>query len=113
MLLAFAREVQEKGVFAKRRVNLLLKWSATLSINKAREFRWNGHVDSFQSIVDAFDKFVVNYEDTNGNSKKFDLFDTKSEISVLMNLNVTIKTSAVYALIKDHFDTFLAKRYNA
>lgn len=33
-------------------------WSATLSINKARKFGWNGHIDSFQSFTDAFAKFV-------------------------------------------------------
>lgn len=33
-------------------------WSATLSINKARKFGWTGHIDSYQSLVDAFDKFV-------------------------------------------------------
>ncbi|KAK5547509.1 hypothetical protein LTR46_012010, partial [Exophiala xenobiotica] len=33
-------------------------WSATLSINKARKFGWTGHIDSFQSLTDAFDKFV-------------------------------------------------------
>jgi len=33
-------------------------WSATLSINKARKFGWTGHIDSYQSLTDAFDKFV-------------------------------------------------------
>ncbi|CZS77703.1 unnamed protein product [Fusarium graminearum] len=33
-------------------------WSATLSINKAREFGWTGHIDSFKSLKDAFDSFV-------------------------------------------------------
>jgi hypothetical protein len=62
---------------------------------------------------DAFDKFVINYEDATGNVKKFDLFDTKSEIAVLIDLNKTIKTSAIYKLIKDEFDIFLNNRYNA
>ena len=62
---------------------------------------------------DAFDKFVINYQDADGNVKKFDLFNTKSEISVLINLNQTIKTTAVYELIKDDFDKFLYNRYNA
>lgn len=33
-------------------------WSATLSVNKAREFGWTGHIDSFVSMKDAFDSFV-------------------------------------------------------
>jgi nucleoside-diphosphate-sugar epimerase len=32
-------------------------WSATLSMNKARRFGWAGHIDSYQSFVDTFDKF--------------------------------------------------------
>ncbi|KAH7355200.1 hypothetical protein BKA65DRAFT_235892 [Rhexocercosporidium sp. MPI-PUGE-AT-0058] len=33
-------------------------WSATLSISKAREFGWNGYIDSYKSFTDAFEKFV-------------------------------------------------------
>ena len=33
-------------------------WCATLSINKARKFGWAGHLDSFDSITRAFDKFA-------------------------------------------------------
>lgn len=33
-------------------------WCATLSINKARKFGWKGHMDSFDSITQAFDKFT-------------------------------------------------------
>ncbi|QHS56936.1 hypothetical protein GWR56_15790 [Mucilaginibacter sp. 14171R-50] len=62
--------------------------------------------------ADAFDKFVLNYEDKDGNAKRFDLFDTKSEISVMINLTSTIKTTDIYKLIKDGFDTFLKNRYN-
>jgi len=32
-------------------------WSATLSFNKAREFGWTGHRDSYKSITHAFDQF--------------------------------------------------------
>ncbi|MDB5135127.1 MAG: hypothetical protein JWP37_1730 [Mucilaginibacter sp.] len=62
---------------------------------------------------DAFDKFVINFQDASGDVKKFDLFNTKSEISIPINLNQTIKPSAVYELVKVHFDTFLNDRYNA
>lgn len=34
-------------------------WTATLSINKARRFGWNGHVDSYKCFTDTFDKFVA------------------------------------------------------
>ncbi|KAH7139919.1 hypothetical protein B0J13DRAFT_639028 [Dactylonectria estremocensis] len=33
-------------------------WCATLSINKAREFGWTGHLDSFTSFTNAFESFV-------------------------------------------------------
>ncbi|KAI0184876.1 hypothetical protein EV127DRAFT_485679 [Xylaria flabelliformis] len=32
-------------------------WSATLSVNKARQYGWTGHIDSYQSFVDTFEKF--------------------------------------------------------
>lgn len=32
-------------------------WSSPLSINKARKFGWMGHLDSFDSFVDAFTRF--------------------------------------------------------
>ena len=32
-------------------------WSATLSINKARKLGWTGHMDSYDSFVDAFKEF--------------------------------------------------------
>lgn len=62
---------------------------------------------------DAFDKFVINYQDTDGNVKKFDLFDTKSEVEVMINLTQTVKTADIYKLIKVDFDTFLTNRYHA
>ncbi|KAL2204761.1 hypothetical protein CC79DRAFT_1386556 [Sarocladium strictum] len=34
-------------------------WNATLSINKAREFGWTGHIDSYKSFTDAFDMFIT------------------------------------------------------
>jgi nucleoside-diphosphate-sugar epimerase len=32
-------------------------WAGTLSINKARKFGWTGHIDSFESFIDAFKSF--------------------------------------------------------
>jgi hypothetical protein len=61
---------------------------------------------------DAFDRFVVNYQDKDGNPKKFDLLSTKSEITMEIDLNKTIKTTAIYELIKKDFDNFLFNRYS-
>jgi hypothetical protein len=33
-------------------------WSATLSINKVKRLGWNDHIDLYQSLVHAFEKFV-------------------------------------------------------
>ena len=33
------------------------RWTATLSINKARCFGWNGHMDSYKCYIETFDKF--------------------------------------------------------
>ncbi|KAH8893970.1 hypothetical protein GQ53DRAFT_717713 [Thozetella sp. PMI_491] len=33
-------------------------WSATLSINKARELGWTGHIDSYKSFIHAFERFA-------------------------------------------------------
>lgn len=35
-------------------------WSATVSINKARRFGWTGHVDSYESFIQTFEKFKKN-----------------------------------------------------
>lgn len=32
-------------------------WSATLSVNKARKFGWTGHIDSYRSFIETFDRF--------------------------------------------------------
>jgi nucleoside-diphosphate-sugar epimerase len=32
-------------------------WSVVLSINKARKFGWNGHIDSYDGFVNTFKKF--------------------------------------------------------
>jgi hypothetical protein len=61
---------------------------------------------------DAFDRFVVNYQDKDGNPKKFDLLSTKSEITMEIDPNKTIKTTAIYELIKKDFDSFLSNRYS-
>ncbi|KAH7069579.1 hypothetical protein BKA63DRAFT_545243 [Paraphoma chrysanthemicola] len=53
-----AKATWESGTWAYQDWVFQRTWSATLSINKARRFGWNGHLDSYQSLTDAFDKFV-------------------------------------------------------
>ena len=53
-----AKTTWESGTWAFQDWVFQRTWSATLSINKARKFGWTGHIDSYQSLVDAFDKFV-------------------------------------------------------
>ncbi|KAH7563843.1 hypothetical protein BM1_00890 [Bipolaris maydis] len=53
-----AKATWESGTWAFQDWVFQRTWSATLSINKARKLGWTGHIDSFQSLTDAFDKFV-------------------------------------------------------
>ncbi|KAH7070073.1 hypothetical protein FB567DRAFT_613289 [Paraphoma chrysanthemicola] len=53
-----AKATWESGTWAFQDWVFQRTWSATLSINKARRFGWNGHLDSYQSLTDAFEKFV-------------------------------------------------------
>ncbi|RZK17830.1 MAG: hypothetical protein EOO43_13110 [Flavobacterium sp.] len=57
--------------------------------------------------MDAFDSFVVKYEDKEGNEETFNLFKGKKEI----NLNIeiaTIKNRDLYPIIKPDFDQFIS-----
>jgi nucleoside-diphosphate-sugar epimerase len=53
-----AKATWESGTWAFQDWVFQRTWSATLSINKARKFGWQGHIDSYQSLTDAFEKFV-------------------------------------------------------
>jgi nucleoside-diphosphate-sugar epimerase len=53
-----AKETWDAGTWSYQDWVFQRTWSATLSINKARRFGWAGHIDSYQSLTDAFDKFV-------------------------------------------------------
>lgn len=53
-----AKATWDSGTWAFQDWVFQRTWSATLSINKARRLGWNGHIDSYQSLVDAFQKFV-------------------------------------------------------
>ncbi|KAL2070818.1 hypothetical protein VTL71DRAFT_13844 [Oculimacula yallundae] len=52
-----AKSTWDAGTWAYQDWVFQRSWSATLSINKAREYGWNGHIDSFKSFTDAFQKF--------------------------------------------------------
>ncbi|KIX92748.1 uncharacterized protein Z520_11600 [Fonsecaea multimorphosa CBS 102226] len=53
-----SKQTWDAGTWAYQDWVFQRTWSATLSINKARKFGWTGHIDSYQSLTDAFDKFV-------------------------------------------------------
>lgn len=53
-----AKATWESGTWAFQDWVFQRTWSATLSINKARSYGWQGHIDSFQSLTEAFDNFV-------------------------------------------------------
>lgn len=53
-----AKGTWDKGTWAFQDWVFQRTWSATLSVNKARRMGWNGHIDSYRSLVDAFEKFV-------------------------------------------------------
>lgn len=56
--------------------------------------------------MDAFDGFVVKYEDKDGNEEIFNLFKGKKEI--ILNLDISaIKNGDLYTMIKPDFDQFL------
>lgn len=56
--------------------------------------------------MDAFDSFVVKYEDKEGNEEIFNLFKGKKEI--ILNLDIgAIKNRDLYPLIKNDFDQFI------
>jgi hypothetical protein len=53
-----AKASWEAGTWAFQDWVFQRTWSATPSVNKARKFGWTGHIESYQSLTDAFDKFV-------------------------------------------------------
>jgi len=56
--------------------------------------------------IDAFDAFVVKYEDKDGNEEFFNLLRGKKEIILNINLKTT-KSKDWYELIKDDFNSFM------
>lgn len=62
--------------------------------------------------LEAFDRFVINYEDTNGKDQAFNLYDSKSEFLKYIDLSKNPNTTQIYKIIKQDFDDFLKNRYN-
>jgi len=52
-----AKATWDAGTWAYQDWVFRRTWSATLSINKARQYGWTGHLDSYTSFVDAFNMF--------------------------------------------------------
>lgn len=52
-----AKATFDSGTWAYQDWVFQRTWSATLSINKARKFGWNGHIDTHQAFVASFQKF--------------------------------------------------------
>lgn len=52
-----AKATWDAGTWAYQDWVFQRTWSATLSINKAREYGWTGHLDSYNSFVHAFEMF--------------------------------------------------------
>ncbi|KAF2821688.1 NAD(P)-binding protein [Ophiobolus disseminans] len=53
-----AKGTWESGTWAFQDWVFQRTWSATLSVNKARKLGWMGHVDSYEGLTDAFERFV-------------------------------------------------------
>ncbi|KAL1857766.1 hypothetical protein Plec18167_001832 [Paecilomyces lecythidis] len=52
-----AKSTFDAGTWAFQDWVFRRSWSATLSVNKARKLGWTGHLDSYDSFIDAFEKF--------------------------------------------------------
>jgi nucleoside-diphosphate-sugar epimerase len=53
-----AKATWDAGTWAYQDWVFQRTWCATLSINKAREFGWTGHIDSYKSFTNMFKKFA-------------------------------------------------------
>lgn len=52
-----AKETYDYGTWDYQDWVFQRTWSATLSINKARKFGWTGHADTYECLVETFEKF--------------------------------------------------------
>lgn len=56
--LPAAKSTWDAGTWAYQDWVFRRTWSTGLSINKAREYGWTGHIDSYKSFTDAFKSFA-------------------------------------------------------
>lgn len=59
--------------------------------------------------IDAFDAFVVKYEDKEGNEEIFNLLKSKRQFAVNVDLK-KIKSREFYSLVEEDFDEFMLSR---
>jgi nucleoside-diphosphate-sugar epimerase len=52
-----AKETWNSGTWAFQDWVFERSWAGTLSVNKSRKFGWTGHMDSYESFLDAFKSF--------------------------------------------------------
>ena len=57
--------------------------------------------------IDAFDAFQVRYHDHDGNEELFNLLSGKKEIILNVDLKANTRSKDWYALIENHFNTFM------
>jgi hypothetical protein len=58
--------------------------------------------------IDAFDTFVVKYEDKEGNEEIFNLLSSKRELILNVDLKQITKSKDWYSLVEEDFSTFMA-----
>ncbi|KAM3425742.1 hypothetical protein BST61_g7674 [Cercospora zeina] len=58
--LSAAKSTFDFGTWAFQDWVFQRTWSATLSMSKARQFGWNGYIDSYQAFIETFETFKRN-----------------------------------------------------
>lgn len=58
--------------------------------------------------IDAFDAFVVRYEDKEGNEEIFNLLNSKRELVLNVDLKQITKSKDWYLLVEEDFSTFMS-----
>ena len=58
--------------------------------------------------IDAFDAFVVRYEDKEGNEEIFNLLNSKRELILNVDLKQITKSKDWYSLVEEDFSTFIS-----
>lgn len=58
--------------------------------------------------IDAFDAFVVRYEDKEGSEEVFNLLNSKRELVLVVDMKKVTRSKDWYSLIEEDFNTFMA-----